>query len=104
MRDFPDIFGHNDEFIAATVVIVLITIVIMGGATEHLLRSLGIQMGVDEDNYMTEWYKHRRLNGYFHSFGTCYSKKCPNLMSVLMNPDFFFWFNLQNISISTVLS
>jgi NhaP-type Na+/H+ or K+/H+ antiporter len=69
VRDFPDTYGHNDEFIAATVVIVLVTIIVMGGATEHLLRYLEIEMDVDEDDYMENWHKKRKLKGAFHAFG-----------------------------------
>lgn len=34
VRDFPDVLGHNDEFVTATVVIVLGTIIGFGGTTE----------------------------------------------------------------------
>ena len=70
VRDFPEVFGHNDEFIAATMVIVLVTIIVMGGATEHLLRYLKIDMGVDVDDYMIEWHRQRELRGPIHRFGT----------------------------------
>jgi sodium/hydrogen exchanger 8 len=69
VRDFPDILGHRDEFIAATVVIVLGTIIGMGGATESLLRYLQVTMDVNEDDYMEEWYKTKELRGTFHYFG-----------------------------------
>ena len=68
-RDFPEVFGHNDEFIAATVVIVFATIIFMGGATEHLLRILEIELDVNVDEYMEEWKKQRQLRGPFHRFG-----------------------------------
>ena len=41
----------------------------MGGATEHLLYALGIEMDVDEEEYMKEWKKERELKGAFHDFG-----------------------------------
>jgi hypothetical protein len=52
-------------------VIVLISIIVMGGATETLLQFLGIEMGVDEDEYMQKWHRQRALKGWFHDFGTC---------------------------------
>jgi NhaP-type Na+/H+ or K+/H+ antiporter len=66
-RKFPDVYGHADEFTAATIVVVLVTIIFMGGATEHLLRLLGIKMNVDEEEYMKQWHKERRLTGRFHT-------------------------------------
>lgn len=63
-------FGHADEFAAATMVIVLISIIVMGGATESLLRALKIDMNVDEEEYMKDWRKKRELKGWFHRFGT----------------------------------
>jgi sodium/hydrogen exchanger 8 len=68
-RKFPDIFGHNDEFVAATMVIVLVTVTLMGGATEPLLQHLQIEMNVDEEAYMKEWHVHRKLKGVFHRLG-----------------------------------
>ena len=71
VRSFPNVYGHADEFTAATMVIVLISIIVMGGATETLLHFLGIEMGVDEDEYMQKWHRQRALKGWFHDFGTC---------------------------------
>lgn len=65
-RKFPG--ANRDEFIAATMFIVLFTIVIMGGATELLLGILKIATNVDEDKYMEEWHKQRMLRGAFHDF------------------------------------
>jgi sodium/hydrogen exchanger 8 len=70
VRDFPDTNGHADEFVAATMFIILFTVVIMGGGTEYLLEYLGIDMGVDEDAYMFQWRKERELKGTFHHLGT----------------------------------
>jgi sodium/hydrogen exchanger 8 len=67
---FPDIYGHNDEFVAATMVIVLVTIIIMGGGTEPLMDHLKIRTGVDEKEYMRHWHAQRKLKGRFHQFGT----------------------------------
>jgi NhaP-type Na+/H+ or K+/H+ antiporter len=69
-REFPDVYGHKDGFIAATMVIVLVTIVLMGGATEPLMECLKIRMNVDEEEYMKEWHKQRKLKGRFLHFGT----------------------------------
>ena len=66
---YPDIYGHRDEFIAATTIIVLITIIGMGGATEPLMNYLKIRTGVDENEYMRQWHRQRRLKGRFHRLG-----------------------------------
>lgn len=68
-RDFPNLYGHNDEFTATTMVIVFVTIVIMGGGTEPLLEYLQITMNVDEKEYMKAWRRRRRLKGFYHEFG-----------------------------------
>jgi NhaP-type Na+/H+ or K+/H+ antiporter len=68
-KDFPDLYGNNDEIVAATMVIVLITIIIMGGFCEPLLNCLGIRMDVDDEEYMKEWHLRRSLKGAFHDFG-----------------------------------
>jgi NhaP-type Na+/H+ or K+/H+ antiporter len=62
---------HVDEFTAATMSIVLVSIIFMGGTTGHLLQALGIATNVDEDAYMNEWRKQRALKGRFHELGTC---------------------------------
>jgi sodium/hydrogen exchanger 8 len=69
VREFPNTYGHNDEFTAATMVIVLATIVLMGGAMEHLLIHLKIEMNVDEEDYMKEWHRRRKFKGHFHRLG-----------------------------------
>ena len=70
-RDFPNLYGHRDEFTACTMVIVFVTIVIMGGCTESFLDYLKIPMNVDEMEYMKAWRRRRRLKGFYHEFGTC---------------------------------
>jgi NhaP-type Na+/H+ or K+/H+ antiporter len=69
-REFPDVNGNRNAFIAATMCIVLVTIVLMGGATEPLMDRLKIRMNVDNDEYMKVWHKQRRLKGRFLHFGT----------------------------------
>ena len=69
VREFPNVYGHDDEFIAATMFIILFTVVLMGGGTEYLLEYLGIEMGVDEEQYMFEWRKEHELKGKFHDLG-----------------------------------
>ena len=69
VRDFPDVYGHNEEFVAATMFIVLFTIIIMGGATEWFLDRLGIKTGVDVEEYMNQWHRERSINGAFHDWG-----------------------------------
>jgi NhaP-type Na+/H+ or K+/H+ antiporter len=72
VRKFPNVSGHVDTFTAATMSIVLVSIIFMGGTTEYLLRALGIATDVDEDAYMREWCKQRTLKGTFHELGTLY--------------------------------
>lgn len=85
VREFPDLYGHNDEFIAATVVIVAVSIIVMGGATEHLLRYLEIEMGVNEDDYMEDWHKQRQLKGTFHDLGKMLRPACFSEIWVFKN-------------------
>ena len=68
-REFPNVYGHNDEFTFTTIIIVLIMIILMGGGTEPLLNRLDIRMNVDEKLYMQHWRKVRRLKGWFHDYG-----------------------------------
>eukprot|EP00529_Nitzschia_sp_RCC80_P015924 CAMPEP_0113487872 /NCGR_PEP_ID=MMETSP0014_2-20120614/25727_1 /TAXON_ID=2857 /ORGANISM="Nitzschia sp." /LENGTH=684 /DNA_ID=CAMNT_0000381571 /DNA_START=138 /DNA_END=2192 /DNA_ORIENTATION=+ /assembly_acc=CAM_ASM_000159 len=67
-RDFPDLYGNKDEVVAATMVIVLVTIIVMGGFCEKLLGLLNIKMDVNEKRYMKEWRLRRSLKGAFHDF------------------------------------
>lgn len=67
-REFPDVYGHKNEFINATMVIVVITIVLMGGLTEPLMDRLGIQINVDNDEYMRAWHQKTKLKGRFLHF------------------------------------
>lgn len=69
-RDFPDLYGNKDEVVAATMMIVLVTIIIMGGFCESLLSALNIKMDVNDKAYMKEWRLRRSLKGAFHDFGT----------------------------------
>jgi NhaP-type Na+/H+ or K+/H+ antiporter len=68
-REFPNSYVHNDEFTAATMAIVLVTIIFMGGGIESLLDYLKIRINVDDKEYMKEWRTQRRLKGPFHDFG-----------------------------------
>jgi hypothetical protein len=56
-------------------VIVLITIVIMGGLCEDFMTFLGIRMNVDEAEYMKTWHRQRKLKGRFLHFGTSLREK-----------------------------
>ena len=82
VRDFPDEYGNKNEFVAATMIIVLFSIIFMGACCEPLLRFLGIQMGVDNQEYMREWRKRRQLTGRFHSFGKLTSAGNHPLFSI----------------------
>uniref|UniRef100_A0A7S4AET3 Sodium/hydrogen exchanger 8 n=1 Tax=Pseudo-nitzschia australis TaxID=44445 RepID=A0A7S4AET3_9STRA len=66
-RDFPDIYGHKDEVVATTTVIVFFSVIVMGACCEPLLHKLNIRMGVDNDEYMREWRTRRSLNGRLHT-------------------------------------
>jgi len=46
----------------------LISIIIMGGATEYVLLWLNIPVDVDEEAYMEKWREERALKGAFHDF------------------------------------
>jgi NhaP-type Na+/H+ or K+/H+ antiporter len=76
VRKFPNLYGHADEFTATVMVIVIVSIVVMGGATETLLRWLCIDMNVDEETYMKEWHTKRQLSGPWHHFGTLDISSC----------------------------
>ena len=67
-RDFPNLYGHRDAFVTTTMVIVLFTIVIMGGGTVPLMDHLNIRTNVDEKEYMRKWHTQRKLKGRFHRF------------------------------------
>ena len=67
-RDFPDVYGNKNEIVAATMVIVFFSIIVMGACCEPLLHALNIRMGVDNDEYMKEWRNRRQLNSKFHRF------------------------------------
>ena len=68
-KNFPNEYGNTHEFVTTTMIIVLVTIIFMGGFTEHLLDSLEIRSNVDEKEYMKTWHRQRRLKGSFHRFG-----------------------------------
>ena len=70
VREFPNVNGNADEFTAATMFIVLFTIVIMGGLTETMLGWLGIEMGVDLEEYMDIFRQEQEESGALHDFGT----------------------------------
>jgi hypothetical protein len=65
-------------------VVVLITIIVMGGATESVLWALDIDMDVNEEDYMKEWHKKRRLKGTFHRFGKCTLFRRQKMMELLL--------------------
>lgn len=66
VREFPNIHGNAEAFTAATIIIVFFTIVLMGGFTETLLGMLGIEMGVDLEEYMDIFRQEKELTGTFH--------------------------------------
>jgi NhaP-type Na+/H+ or K+/H+ antiporter len=68
-QNFPNVNGNSDTFLAATIIIVLVTVIVMGGATEPLIQYLQIRIDVDEKEYMKEWRSRRKLKGLFHTLG-----------------------------------
>ena len=61
-------------------VIVIITIVLMGGATEPLMDRLGIRTNVDNEEYMRAWHQQRKLKGRFLHFGMyTYTTSCMSI-------------------------
>jgi len=66
VRKFPNLYGNADIFCSSCMVIVVVSLVLMGGATESLLRALDIPMNVDETEYMKDWHAKRALTGWFH--------------------------------------
>ena len=68
VRSFPNTFGHRNEFVLTTMVIVLVTVFFLGGTTELALRALDIDMNVDEDMYMEEWHQQRKQDGIILRF------------------------------------
>jgi solute carrier family 9 (sodium/hydrogen exchanger), member 8 len=51
-RTFPNTFEHQNQFIVATMMIVLTTVFVLGGTTELALNFLSIDMNIDENNYV----------------------------------------------------
>jgi hypothetical protein len=72
-KTFPDTFGHQKEFMATTMALVLITVFVFGGTTELMLNVLKIQVNVDEDSYIENYLRADPLTGFIHNLGT-YSK------------------------------
>ena len=81
VREFPNIDGHNDEFIAATMAVILVTVFVMGGMTENMLHLLDISMNVNVEEYMKEWQKRQLPKSALHRFGKWYGSCtfCPLL-------------------------
>jgi len=72
VKTFPDTFGHQQEFMATTMAIVLITVFVFGGTTELVLKLLKIEVGVDEDDYMEKFLRADPLTGFIHNLGTSF--------------------------------
>lgn len=65
-RDFPDVYNNKDEVIAATMVIVFLSVIVMGAFCEPLLGYLDIDINVCEKEYMKEWRSRRELHGVMY--------------------------------------
>ena len=68
VRSFPDTFGHRNNFVAATMLIVLFTVFALGSTTELVLNLLQIEMDVDENKYMENWHRERRSANLIRRF------------------------------------
>ena len=68
VRSFPDTFDHQKQFMSTTMMIVLITVFIMGGATEKMLHVLDIETDVNENQYMEAWRQSEQAPkpGFWH--------------------------------------
>lgn len=67
-RSFPNTFGHQNEFVLTTMVIVLVTVFLLGSTTELMLNALKIDMNVDEERYMEDWHQQRQSDGMILRF------------------------------------
>lgn len=70
-KNFPNDYGNQTAFVVTTMGIVLITVFLLGGTTEVMLKTLKIDMDVDEGRYM-ENQGDRFEKGFFQTFGTKY--------------------------------
>ena len=83
VKTFPDTFGHQKEFMATTMALVLITVFVFGGTTELMLNILKIQVNVDEDIYIEHYLRADPLTGFIHNLGTwCISVWFPSVVFV----------------------
>lgn len=80
--------SHGDEIVATTMVIVLITIVVMGGFTETLLRWLGIEMGIEqgvnETKYPDKGLRKNRFSSLGKKIKTLFVRCLTNFANILM--------------------
>jgi hypothetical protein len=67
VKTFPQT-GNENMFAVTTMMIVLITTFVFGGATEAALRFFKIETNVDEGQYLETIGKKRLLCGWFHHF------------------------------------
>ena len=63
-RSFPNAFGHRQDFVIATMGVVLATVFGLGGTTEIALKCLQVPVNVDEAAYMREWHQQRKQDGF----------------------------------------
>jgi sodium/hydrogen exchanger 8 len=63
VRSFPNTFSHQTEFVMTTMAIILVTVFLLGGTTTFVLNHLGIDMNVNEEEYMEEWHEQRQHDG-----------------------------------------
>jgi sodium/hydrogen exchanger 8 len=75
-KTFPDTFGHQKEFMATTMALVLITVFVFGGTTELMLNVLKIQVNVDEDSYIENYLHADPLTGFIHNLENVYVYPC----------------------------
>jgi NhaP-type Na+/H+ or K+/H+ antiporter len=68
VRSFPDDSEYKLDFVMTTMALVLITVFFLGGTTELVLSTLGINVGVDEDTYMRESLKEPLVSNAITNF------------------------------------
>jgi NhaP-type Na+/H+ or K+/H+ antiporter len=103
VRTFPDNFGHQKEFTMATMAIVLITVFLLGGTTEMVLRYLKIKVNVDEETYMRERLREPVVASAISNFGESFHRwhamvcfcclvssfvVCPDLLTTILDHNY----------------
>ena len=70
-KSFPNDLGHQSEFVATTMWIILITIFLFGSTTFSALKFLQIESDIDENQYFLE-RPNMNDNGFLKRLGECF--------------------------------